>query len=274
MVMRAVLAPGLGPIEEFAWDAAKEEWVLLIHTQDERGVNRWAVWRWHPQRGPSRVVGETKFAKLGFGDGRVFLYSSPEEGGRVDWLPTRDGDSGLKQDEEVNEIGMGYATKSVIVSDSDNIVQKGGDHLRRWTGAGVETLLTAELTDARNPVEWSPDRFAWLDSDTDGAVVFADRGSSPRRHLVTRERLMALAATPDGVVVCEEKRTRVWRVPFSGFPTVAVLMDPEEHPLVYLEFGYGAMHCVGEVLWFASADQLVAFDLSALSWKSADTPVQ
>lgn len=112
------------------------------------------------------------------------------------------------------------------------------------------------------------------DSDTDGAVVFADRGSSPRRHLVTRERLMALAATPDCVVVCEEKWTRVWRVPFSGFPTVAVLMDPEEHPLVYLEFGYGAMHCVGEVLWFASADQLVAFDLSALSWKSADTPVQ
>lgn len=266
------LALGLGVIEDFARDPATGTWSLQIKTVEPSGRNRWDIWQLpaptpgSPPKPPKRILADIIFPKLTFGGAALYLYSD-QTNEFFRWPFGAKTKEKLKGKFSFGELVPGFGGKSILALQADNTLGQGGDTLLRFSGTASEAVVKAELTQAKCIVETSAGNFAWLNSETAGAIQFMDGGTKLREVRVSEEELGGLALTDEGLVAINWQRTRLYRQRPSGAVEAAWLLDAEDRQIVEYHFGNGGLHSFGTETWFASDQSLLQIDLSRLDWQ-------
>jgi hypothetical protein len=270
------LTLNLGAVEDFARDPASGMWSLQIKTVEPSGRNRWDIWQLPPPihtappEPPKRILADIVFPKLTFGAGAIYFYSD-QTNEFFRWASGAKAREKLKGEVSFSELAPGFAGKSVLSLEADNILGQGGDTLWRFNGAASQPVVKAELTQARCVVETSPGDFAWLNTEAAGKIQFMDGGTRLREVRVCDEELGGLALTEDGLVAINWQRTRLYRRHTSGTVEAAWLLDAEDRAIVEYHFGNGGLHSFGAETWFASSQSLLQIDLSRLDWQPMPT---
>ena len=269
------LAPNLGVIEDFTRDPASGMWSLQTKTVEPSGRNRWDIWQViapSPRQvsiAPKRTVADIVFPKIACCSGALYLYSDQtrELFRQPIGAKTK---TKIQSDLVLTELAPSFDTNSVLALEADNMLDHGGDKLWRFNGTKSETILNAELSQAKCVVEYATDRFAWLNSETPGVIQFSDNGGRPSEVRACVEELGGLAFTREGLVAINWPRTRIYHLHPDGVVEAAWLLAAEDRPIVEYHFGYGGVRSFGAETWFASGQRLLRIDLNLLHWQQVN----
>lgn len=260
------LEPGLGPIEDLAYDPNRKTAWLQIKTVEPSGRNRWDIWRWPSGEAAVRVLEDVLFPKIAFGGAALAVYREPGNTRELVRLGPPRSTEILMQDLWITCLSPGYAAGSLLVVEADNIVDQGGDRLHRITPGGHSVVFSQELSQAGSMIELAPDMFAWLADNHDGAIEMRTAAGPVRTISVGDVRLAALAGSGNSLFALDMARERLFRIRLTGEVEFAWLLDPSDHPLVHFQFGGGGMWVVGEELWLADNTSLLCLNPQLLTW--------